>query len=132
NRSRNIAVPAMAAERQASSELFGFLEERLAGLTDIRTNGAGSYVMVGMYRAARELYKKGRNGWRMDAILWMITIALFTTGYVLTFAIGAYLFKAGAITLGTMYLFFMYTEMLRRPLDQITEQLKELQKAAAG
>src|ERR1043165_5367055 len=31
-----------------------------------------------------------------------------------------------------MYLFFQYTEMLRRPLDQITEQLKELQKAAAG
>ncbi len=132
NRTRSIAVPAMTAERQASAEQFGFLEERLAGLNDIRTNGAGRYVMVGMYRAARELYKKGRNGWRMEGVLWMITIGLFTVGYILTFAVGAYLFKAGAITLGTMYLFFQYTEMLRHPLDQITEQLKDLQKAAAG
>lgn len=132
NRTRNFAVDAMAGERQASADQFGFLEERLAGLPDIRTNGAGRFVMVGMYRTMRELYKKGRNAWRMEAQMWMITISLFSVGYILTFAVGAYLFQASAITLGTMYLFFQYTEMLRHPLDQITEQLKELQKAAAG
>ena len=31
-----------------------------------------------------------------------------------------------------MYLLFTYTELLRRPLDEITEQLKDLQKASAG
>jgi ATP-binding cassette, subfamily B, bacterial len=131
-RIRNIAVPAMTAERQASAELFGFLEERLAGLPDIRANGAGGHVMHGMYRAMSEVYRRGRKSWCMDATLWMIVIGLFTLGYGLTFAMGAYLFHLDAITIGTMYLFFQYGEMLRMPLEQITEQFQDLQKATAG
>src|SRR6476661_6860294 len=36
---RNIAVPAWAAARAASAQLFGFLEERLAATEDIRASG---------------------------------------------------------------------------------------------
>src|SRR5512138_2919364 len=45
---------------------------------------------------------------------------------------GAYLYQAGAITIGTVYLFFQYTELLRRPLEDISDQLREFQKASAG
>src|SRR5205085_210480 len=38
----------------------------------------------------------------------------------------------GAITLGTVYLIFSYTESLRRPIDQITRQLQDLQQAGAS
>lgn len=131
-RIRTVAVPAMAGERQASAELFGFIEERLAGLSDIRANGAGGHVMRGLYKAMRELYHRGRRAWAMDALLWICAIGVFTMGYVVAFAIGAYLFQQGAITLGTMYLFFQYTELIRQPLDDLTEQMKELQKATAG
>jgi ATP-binding cassette subfamily B protein len=131
-RTRGIAVSAMTAERQALATLFGFLEERFSGLADIRANGAGAHVMLGLYRAAREAYTKGRRAWAMDGLLWNITLGCFTLGLVAAFSVGAYLFNAKAITLGTMYLFFTYTELLRRPLDEITEQLKDLQKAGAG
>ena len=47
-------------------------------------------------------------------------------------ALGAYLFHAGAITLGTVYLVFQYTEMLREPLEQLTRQMQDLQQATAG
>ena len=39
-RMRNIAVPSWAASREASANLYGFLEERLAGTQDIRASGA--------------------------------------------------------------------------------------------
>ncbi|MDQ6693369.1 MAG: ABC transporter ATP-binding protein/permease [Chloroflexota bacterium] len=131
-RARNIAVSPMTADREAHARLFGFLEERLSGLDDIRANGAGAYTMRRLYTVSQEVYKRGRQAWKMDAMLWMIVITLFTTSYVLAFSIGAWLFTAGAVTLGTMYLFFSYAELLRHPLDQITDQLKELQKASAG
>jgi ABC-type multidrug transport system fused ATPase/permease subunit len=38
---REIATPHLRAERQASADLFGFIEERLSGTEDIRANGAG-------------------------------------------------------------------------------------------
>jgi hypothetical protein len=39
-RLRDVAVPHWTAARQASAELFGFLEERLAGTEDICSSGA--------------------------------------------------------------------------------------------
>src|SRR4051794_1129548 len=58
-RMRGFAVPRMKATRQASSELSGFLEERLAGTEDLRANGATPYVM-------RRLYERMRDYWRKD------------------------------------------------------------------
>ena len=39
---RNIAVPHDKANREAISEMFGFLEERLAGTEDIRSSGGSN------------------------------------------------------------------------------------------
>ena len=41
-RSRDHAVPAATAHREASADLFGSIEERLAGLEDVRANGGGA------------------------------------------------------------------------------------------
>ncbi len=132
NRSRNFAVPQMTAERAASADLFGFLEERLAGMDDIRANGAGAHVMNGFYRVGRELFTKGRRAGIQGAGIWSITMALFAVGYTIALGMGAYLYQAGVITIGTVYLFFQYTELLRRPLEQISNQLRDFQKASAG
>lgn len=129
---REIAVPAMTAQRQANAEMYGYLEERLSGVQDIRANGAGAYVMRGMHRVMSGAYGTGRKAWAMEGKMWGIIISMFSLGYVLAFAIGAYLYFSGSVTLGTVYLIFQYTDMLRRPLDQITEQFKEFQKASAG
>jgi ATP-binding cassette, subfamily B, bacterial len=42
------------------------------------------------------------------------------------------LFRAGAISLGTVYLLFRYTDLLRGPLETISEQLPKIQEAIAG
>ena len=42
---KNIAVPHQKALRDANTELFGFLEERLSGTEDIRSSGAVDYVL---------------------------------------------------------------------------------------
>lgn len=132
NAIRNMAVEAVTKERQASADLFGFIEERLSGLNDIRANGAGAHSIRGLAVVARGLYKAGRGAWERDARMWVIMIVLLTAGTVGTLAVGVLLFEAGALTLGTMVLVYQYTEMLRMPLDRLTEQLRELQKASAG
>ncbi|HUS15097.1 MAG TPA: ABC transporter ATP-binding protein [Chloroflexia bacterium] len=130
--SSKIGVAAAGGERQAYAELFGFVEERLAGLPDIRANGAVAYVMRRLHGHNRALFDAGRYAALRESFMMVINVALFTVGYVLALSLGALLFNAGAITLGTVYLFFAYADMLRRPLDQITKQLQDLQKAAAS
>ena len=72
---------------------------------------------------------KGRHGW---SVLWSTNIAVFAVGSVLVFTLGSWLFNAGTITIGSVYLIFHYTEMLRHPLDRIRNQMEDFQKAAAG
>ena len=131
-RSSEFAVPALIEERAASATLFGFLEERLAGLDDIRANGAGAHVLRGFQHVARDLYEKAWRAGVRGASLYGVVAALFALGYGLALGMGAYLYHAGAITIGTVYLFFQYTELLRRPLEDISDQLREFQKASAG
>jgi ABC-type multidrug transport system fused ATPase/permease subunit len=132
NKVRSMAIPAMTAERQASAEQFGFIEERLAGLDDVRANGAGAHAMRGMYKAMKNKYWAARKAWEVEGRMWGITISLFTLGTVGTLALGAYLFQSGALTLGTLYLLYSYSQLLRQPLDALTDQLHELQRAGAG
>jgi ATP-binding cassette subfamily B protein len=131
-RLRNIAVPHWKGQRQASAELFGFLEERLAGTGDIRSNGAEAYVMRGFYRLMRELLKRSLKAGLMVNILLNTMFLLFALGTAAAFAVGAWLFYAEVLTIGTVYLIFHYTSMLERPINQISHQLEDLQKATAG
>ena len=131
-RMRGIAVTHWTAAREASADLFGFLEERLAGIDDIRANGGGTYFIRRFYERSRVLMRKMLAAGTLGSGFWVIISALFMLGHALTLSLGAYLFARGAITIGTVYLFFQYTEMLRRPLQQITEQLREFQRAMAG
>jgi ATP-binding cassette, subfamily B, bacterial len=131
-RSRDIAVPALKADREAQARLFGFVEERLAGLDDLRANGGGNYTMNRMYIVLRDVFAKTRRGILMGSTLWMITNGLFALGYALALGLGGWLYLRNAVTIGTVYLFFDYVYLLRQPIQQIAEQLKEFQKAFAG
>ena len=57
-----IPVPYRAAARQSSAALFGFLEERLSGVEDLRANGAVAYTMRRLYERMRDLLRKERKG----------------------------------------------------------------------
>lgn len=120
-------------ERQASSDLYGFLEERLAGLADIRTNGAQSYTMRKFYQYARLLYRKGTRAYIFgDAMMYGVIRPLFLLGTLGILLLSAYLYQNGAISIGTVFLFVSYIQMLRSPLEQISTQLQDLQRAGAS
>lgn len=129
---REIAIEPTRLERETNAQLFGFVEERLAGLDDIRANGAGPYVMHRFLEVQRDWFAKSLTAWWARCTIWISMGVLFAIGYVLTLGLGIGLFLQGSITLGTVYLFFNYMAMLEAPLDQITQQLQEFQKAAAG
>ncbi len=131
-RFQNIAVPHWTAERQASADLFGFLEERLAGTEDIRSSGAQAYVMRHFYRLMRQLTNKSLKAALMINILLNTSFLLFALGNAVAFAVGAWLFQAGTLTIGAVYIIFHYTNMLERPIRQIARQIEDLQKAGAG
>ena len=132
NRIRGLAVPQNRAERAASADLFGYLEERLGGIEDLRANGAGAYVLRRFYPAIRAAFLAGRRAAVVGALLLVITRVLIALGIGLALGLGVYLLQRGATTVGTVFLFYQYAQLLRQPLEQITRHLQELQRASAG
>jgi ABC-type multidrug transport system fused ATPase/permease subunit len=131
-RLRDVAVPYWAAARQASAELFGFLEERLAGTEDIRASGATGYVMRRFYERSRLLLRREMLAQIVGSIGFSSAGALLMIGAALSLGLGGYLFLSGAISLGSVYLIFAYTQIVNRPIEQISRQMQDLQQAGAG
>lgn len=131
-RTRNLAVPAFEAAQQSEAELYGFLEERLAGIDDIRANGAGAYMVRRFHHHARNRFRLGRTAEIRGASLWSISTTLFACGYVVALGLGIWLYLGGTFTIGAVYLIFQYTALLQRPLAVLTDQLQDLQRAGAG
>jgi ATP-binding cassette subfamily B protein len=132
NRLRGVAVPHWAAARQASAELFGFLEERLAGTEDIRASGATAYVMRRFHERSRRLLRRELLAGLIGNLGFQSATMLLTFGAALALGLGGYLFLSGTISLGSVYLIFAYTQVLNKPIEQITRQMQELQQAGAG
>jgi ABC-type multidrug transport system fused ATPase/permease subunit len=62
----------------------------------------------------------------------MASIALFSIGSALALGVGATMFWAGAISVGTVFLLYQYTEQIRQPLDRLRTLIDDFQKAGAG
>ena len=132
NLTRNVAVPTYTAEREGYARLFGFLEERLTGVEDLRTNGGINYTMDRFYDVNRDVYGRAVKAHVMGEILRMISGVLLAFGQVLTMAMSIYLFREGVFTIGTVLLVIQYIVMLRGPLVMMNRQINDLQRATAG
>jgi ATP-binding cassette, subfamily B, bacterial len=129
---QSFAIAPWAQYRQMSAEFFGFLGEHLAGREDLRANGAVSYVMRRFHEILQRwlpIYQKARFA---STILWSTSVGLFTVGNAIALTVSAYLWNQNAITIGTAYLIFHYTNLLNQPIERIREELEELQQVEAS
>jgi ABC-type multidrug transport system fused ATPase/permease subunit len=132
NALRDVAVPAWERSRQASAELYGFLEERLAGTEDIRANGATAYMLRRLHEQTRRLVRTRLRAVAVGVTAYAAMESLGIVGLAVALGIGAYLYQIGEISIGTVFLLFSYAILLNRPVQNITRQLQDLQQALAG
>ncbi|GHO64510.1 helicase [Ktedonobacter sp. SOSP1-52] len=131
-RIRAVATPSWAAERQASADFYGFLGEYLAGLQDIRSSGAGAFVLRRCAEVMRSWLAITRKAQMWGYGLGATSQGLFALGTAAALALSAMLFTSGTLTIGAVYLIFQCTEMLRQPTEQIRNEVQDLQQADAS
>lgn len=129
---RDIAVRARREQSETVARIAGYIEERLGGIHDIRSNGAAQHVMNGLFLLGRRRLQTLRRAYFMSSTRWAIAMATFLIGNVLALGCGAWLYLTGKMTLGTVYIVYNYTNMLLDPLREISDQLQDFQKASAA
>jgi ATP-binding cassette, subfamily B, bacterial len=130
-RVKDIAVPHQKARRQAEAELYGFIEEQLAGTEDIRASGAVGYSIRELFRHQANILTHNR---RAHFKRWIIENAMglaLTIGSLLAILSGYWLYTAGLVTVGTVYLFVYYLNLLEEPLWAMTHEIESFQTIGA-
>lgn len=130
-RLKDIAVPHQKARRQAEAELYGFIEEQLAGMEDIRSSGAVDYSVRELFRHQGVILTHNR---RAHFKRWIIENAMgfaLTVGTLLSIVSGYWLYTAGLVTIGTVYLFVHYINLLEEPFWAMTHQIESFQTIGA-
>ena len=131
-RLRDRAVTHSAAERAAFASVMGVVAEQLDGAEDLRALGAGPHALDHHERSSGRLLRVALGRGRAQAGIEMATMGFFAAGGLLMLAGAGMLERRGLITVGTVFLLFQYTQVLRRPVELIADQLQEVQRAAAG
>ena len=132
-RMRNVTVGNWRAGREASTETYGFIEERLAGREDIRTSAAQPYVMKGYHGHMWSWFRvRVRAAFVAGAVRGTSVLIYVGFGVAVSLAVGAYLFYEGSITIGTAFLIYQYTRILIQPVAGVSQQMEALQRAGAS
>jgi ATP-binding cassette, subfamily B, bacterial len=127
-----LTQPIWKAARQRSAELYGFIEERLAGTEDIRSSGAQPYTMRRLSQHMGDQLRDERRARLTGRFVWTTSDLIFTLAGAATFLIAEQLYRQGGLSIGTIYAITFYIGLVRRPLTQITRQAEDFQKASAG
>ena len=130
-RLKDIAVPHQKARREAEAQLYGFVEEQLAGTEDIRSSGAVDFSIRELFRHQKEILKHNRLS---HFKRWIIENAMgfaLTFGTLLAIVSGYWLFTAGLVTIGTVYLFVHYINLLEEPFWAMTHEIESFQTIGA-
>jgi ATP-binding cassette subfamily B protein len=129
NHFQRVVVPLWISSRQARADMFGFLEERISGVEDIRAIGAEEYVLNRLFRLMRTLLEKTRAAFILGGLVFNLANLLFALSYAFGLAMGVYLYLQGQASIGTAFLIVYYTGMLSDPLQSLREQMQDLQRA---
>jgi len=126
-----VGVRALAA-RQATAGLIGYLEERLTGLPDLKTSGADAYAMRRLHERLAARFQRVSASVMASSVFNAVVGLLFVLGTGAALALSTTLYGAGTITLGTIYVVFRYTGMLRTPLERLSREMNSFQQATGA
>jgi len=128
---KDIAVPHQKARREAEAQLFGFIEEQLSGTEDLRASGAVDFSIRELYRHQKDVLTHSRLAHFKRWIIENSMVLALTLGTLLAIVSGYQLFTLGIITIGTVYLFVHYINLLEEPFWAMTHEIESFQTIGA-
>ena len=129
---QGIAAPFWRKEAEARADLFGFIGERLSGITDIQKLGAVGNAADRFRGVTQTWFKAMFKGRVVSSLAWGTAHTLGSLRLAAALLLGAYLFLQGEMSIGTVFLMYYYSVIAGVPLAFIMFELDDLQRARAG
>ncbi len=129
---RTFGVPYNERLREVAGKLYGLVEERLTNMEDIKALGGVTYSLRQMEAYIGQQVRLGRLAYSLGGLVWPCTLFLTGVGAGFMLAWGGYLFLNGQMTIGTVYLMYAYMNLMIWPMEELSHEMEELQKAGGS
>ena len=129
---QGISAPFWRKEAEARADLFGFIGERLSGITDIQKLGAVGNAADRFRGVTQAWFMAMFKGRVVSSLAWGTGHTLGSLRLAAALLLGAYLFLQGEMSIGTVFLMYYYSVIAGVPLAYIMFELDDLQRARAG
>ena len=131
DRVRALGVPRFVRSRAASAAFFGRLSEWLAAAEELRPLAGQRYVRASFERVLARWLPREVAAEVAGHALSLVNTLLFIGGMALGLSVAAGLHRAGLL-LGTVWLVYRYSELIRGPLSALRTEMQQLQQAQAA
>ena len=131
-RGRHRSIAESTDEMSALARLYGGIEERLTASEDIRANGAGGHAVWRLVEDSAAAVRSAVRRERAFLVMWWSVQGAVAAGSVISLIASAWMFARGSISIGTAFLLFQYSLLLKRPLEDVVDQLETMQKATGA
>lgn len=129
---KDFSVGYWKSNRQKMGEVFGFMGEVIQNTEDLNANGAKTYALKNSQKLLMDWMpiriRAGIAGWSF----YMLSLFLQMTSFGISLLLGTWLWQQGMVSVGTIYMFYAYTNYLNRPIDAIQRQLQDIQNVSAS
>ena len=132
DRVRAVGVPRFVRSRAASAAFFGRLSEWLAAAEELRPLGGQRYIRASFERVLAHWLPREVAAEIAGHALSLANTLVFLGGMAVGLSVSAGLFRAGLLTLGTVWLVYRYSELIRGPLSALRAEMQQLQQAQAA
>jgi ATP-binding cassette, subfamily B, bacterial len=129
---KNLAVPHQQKLQQTHAELYGYLEERLSSIEDIKAMGALNFIMNEFYAITRRIRKFLWDTSKRIIVIRSMGYIVSTAIYIVMFPLCFYLYRQNALTVGAVFMIVYYIAILTGPIRNISDQVQSLQGVGAS
>lgn len=119
-------------QQNATGQLNSVIEESVAGIHTVRAMGAERLWKEKFETINSEVRKVGISAQVNSGVLMPLLRLLDNLTYILVAVFGGILAIGGALTVGSIQAFLLYTRQFLRPVNMIATELNSLQSAVAG
>ncbi|MCY3413134.1 MAG: ABC transporter ATP-binding protein [Candidatus Heimdallarchaeota archaeon] len=126
------AIKEWGKVREATSDTYGYIEERIAGKEDVLALGGERYVMKGFHQKAKTQYDAGMKAMIKSSYVRIVIFGIVGVSTTLVYTAGVPLVLQGVISLGGIFLIADYVRLINNPITNIGFQAQELQRADAS
>ncbi len=131
-RIRRLSVGNWTEARQQTTELYSLIEEYVTGADELRVNGIAAHAVQQVNARMAQLLVVFRRARLRGNRIFIAAGAAVAVGQGLVLAEGVALVSAGQLSIGTVFALYFYLQLLEQPIDQLSRQLQDLQRASAS